>query len=100
GRVMRGDAKSYLVAIGSETRAFVPRGKLFDTKDEGTKNAVVVGDLVRVSLDGDPPGVEEVLPRRNYLPKVASSHDPRQQILFANVDQLFLVSSVAKPTFS
>ena len=100
GRVMRGDAKSYLVAIEGETRSFVPRGKLFDTKDEGVKNTVVVGDLVRVSLDGDPPGVEEVLPRTNYLPRVASSHDPREQILFANVDQLFVVSSVAKPTFS
>ena len=100
GRVMRADAKSYLVAIEGETRSFVPRGKLFDVKDEGDKSPVVVGDMVRVSLDGDPPGVEEVLPRRNYLPRVASSHDPRQQILFANVDQLFLVSSVAKPTFS
>jgi len=100
GRVMRADARSYLVAIEGETRAFVPRGKLFDTKDEGDKSPVVVGDRVRVSLDGDPPGVEEVLPRTNYLPRVASSHDPRQQILFANVDQLFLVSSVAKPTFS
>ena len=100
GRVVRCDAKSYLVTIGGETRAFVPRGKLFDTKDADVKSPVVVGDLVRVSLDGDPPGVEEVLPRRNYLPRVASSHDPRQQILFANVDQLFLVTSVAKPTFS
>lgn len=99
GRVLRGDAKSYLVEIAGETRSFVPRGKLFDSKDEHIKNPVVVGDLVRVSLDGEP-GVEEVLPRRNYLPRVASSHDPRQQILFANVDQLFLVASVAKPTFS
>ena len=100
GRVVRADAKSYLVAVGGETRSFAPRGKLFDVKAEGDKSPVVVGDAVRVSLDGDPPGVEEVLPRRNYLPRVASSHDPRQQILFANVDQLFLVSSVAKPTFS
>ena len=100
GRVVRGDAKSYLVALGGETRSFAPRGKLFEAKDQGDKNPVVVGDLVRVSLDGDPPGVEEVLPRKNYLPRVASSHDPRQQILFANVDQLFLVGSVAKPKFS
>jgi ribosome biogenesis GTPase / thiamine phosphate phosphatase len=100
GRVVRCDAKSYLVTIGGETRAFVPRGKLFDTKDADVKSPVVVGDLVRVSLDGDPPGVEEVLPRKNYLPRVASSHDPRQQILFANVDQLFIVASLAKPTFS
>jgi ribosome biogenesis GTPase len=100
GRVVRADARTYLVEIGGEIRPFVPRGKLFESKDEDVKNPVVVGDLVRVSLDGDPPGVEEVLPRRNYLPRVASSHDPRAQILFANADQLFVVGSVAKPTFS
>jgi ribosome biogenesis GTPase len=100
GRVVRTDARSYLVAIGDETRAFAPRGKLFEAKGAAFKSPVVVGDRVRVSLDGSPPGVEEVLPRTNYLPRVASSHDPRQQILFANVDQLFVVGSVAQPSFS
>ena len=28
------------------------------------------------------------------------SHDPRAQILLANVDQLFVFGSLAKPTFS
>ena len=100
GRVIRGDAKSYQVEIEGEIRAFAPRGKLFEALDANVKNPVVVGDRVRVSLDGDPPGIEEVLPRTNYLPRVASSHDPREQILFANVDQLFVVGSLAKPTFS
>ena len=100
GRVIRGDAKSYQVEIEGEIRAFAPRGKLFEALDKSVKNPVVVGDRVRVSLDGDPPGIEEVLPRTNYLPRVASSHDPREQILFANVDQLFVVGSLAKPTFS
>src|SRR5262249_10811307 len=45
-------------------------------------------------------GIEEVLPRTNWLPRVASSHDPRAQILFANVDQLVVVASVAQPKFS
>jgi ribosome biogenesis GTPase len=31
---------------------------------------------------------------------VASSHDKREQVLFANVDQLFVVASLAKPAFS
>jgi ribosome biogenesis GTPase len=100
GRVVRGDAKLYQVEVDGEVRAFAPRGKLFEDKDENVKNPVVVGDRVRVSLDGDPPGVEEVLARANYLPRIASSHDPREQILFANVDQLFVVGSVAKPKFS
>ena len=100
GRVMRGDARVYHVEIDGETRQFAPRGKLFDDLDEDTKNPVAVGDRVRVMLDGDPPAIEEVLPRRNYLSRIASSHDPREQVLFANVDQLFIISSVAKPTFS
>jgi ribosome biogenesis GTPase len=100
GRVVRGDAKSYQVELDGEVRTFVPRGKLFDELDKGVKNPIAVGDRVRVSLTGDPPGIEAVLPRKNYLPRVASSHDPRQQILFANVDQLLVIASIAKPSFS
>jgi len=100
GRVVRGDAKAYQVELGGEIRTFVPRGKLFETRDRETKNPITVGDRVRVSLDGDPPGIEEVLARTNLLARVASSHDPRAQILFANVDQLFVVTSLAKPKFS
>lgn len=102
GRVVRGDARVYHVEMldTGETRQVAPRGKLFDRLAKGIKNPVTVGDEVLVSLDGDPPGLEEVLPRRNYLPRIASSHDPREQILFSNVDQLFLIASVVSPTFS
>ena len=100
GRVVRTDARVYHVELEGKVRQFAPRGKLFDELDPGVKNPVVVGDFVRVSLDGDPPGVEGLFPRTNYLPRIASSHDPRAQILFANVDQLFVVGSIAKPTFS
>jgi len=105
GRVMRGDARVYHIALGfedgrGEMRTFAPRGKLFDNLGPGLKNPVTVGDRVRVSLEGDPPGLEEVLERTNYLPRIASSHDPREQILFSNVDQLFMIGSVVMPNFS
>jgi len=102
GVVVRGDARVYHVELEEtgETRQFAPRGKLFDNLAENLKNPVAVGDRVRVMLDGDPPALEAVLPRRNYLPRIASSHDPREQILFANVDQLLVIVSVVKPTFS
>jgi len=102
GIVVRGDARVYHIELvdTGETRQFAPRGKLFDDLAENQKNPVAVGDRVRVMLDGDPPAVEAVLPRRNYLPRIASSHDPREQILLANVDQLFVITSVVKPTFS
>ena len=99
GRVIRGDAKVYHVDFDGEVRACAPRGKLFEERGED-KNPIAVGDWVHVSPDGDPPGIEEVLERENYLPRIASSHDPRAQVLFANVDQLFVVGSVAKPRLS
>jgi ribosome biogenesis GTPase len=55
---------------------------------------------VLVDLGGDPLRLTEVLPRRNYLGRTASSHDPREQILAANVDQLLAISSIVKPGFS
>ncbi|MEX1025839.1 MAG: ribosome small subunit-dependent GTPase A [Planctomycetota bacterium] len=100
GTVIRTDAKVVHVDVNGEVRTFAPRGRLFDTLDEEVKNPIAVGDRVTVSLEGDPPGVEAVLPRRNYLPRVASSHDPRAQILFANVDQLIVVGSIGQPGFS
>ncbi len=99
GRIVRADAKVVHVLVAGEVRPFAPRGKLFDSRAD-SKNPLAVGYRVRVSLDGDPPGVEEVLPRKNYLPRVASSHDPRAQVLLANVDQLCVIASVVTPRFS
>jgi len=100
GRVLRGDAKAYdvLTDAGEIVRA-APRGRLFEELGE-VKNPVAVGDRVRVSESGDPLGIEEILPRENSLSKISSSHDPRRQVLFANVDQVILVSSLGKPGFS
>src|SRR5262245_63560586 len=98
GRVVRGDAKAYQVELDGEIRTLVPRGKLFEERDREVKNPIAVGDRVRVSLDGDPPGIEEVLPRTNWLPRVASSHDPRAQMLLTNVDQLVVIAPPAKRT--
>jgi len=75
------------------------RGALFEDL-QGQKNPVAVGDRVRLDLSTDPASLEEVLPRRNYLGRVASSHDPREQVLVANVDQLFVIGSLRSPGFS
>ena len=99
GRVIRVDAKVCHVDLHGEVIQAAPRGALFEDL-KGQKNPIAVGDFVKVSLDGDPVGLEEVHPRRNYLGRTASSHDPREQVLVANVDQLFLVSSLRRPGFS
>lgn len=104
GWVMRADARLVYVKLlegpqAGQIRPCALRGKLWE-EASSSKSPVAVGDRVAVTLDGDPPGVERVEPRRNLLSRVASSHDSRAQILFANVDQLVNVASVVQPKFS
>jgi len=113
GRVVRVDAKVVHVDLdrgpgeaegpGEVTRPervlAKPRGQLLQDL-AGQKNPVAVGDRVELSIDGEGVGLERVLERRNYLGRTASSHDPREQVLVANVDQLFLIGAIKKPGFS
>jgi ribosome biogenesis GTPase len=98
-RVIRVEAKVCIVEADGEQFLAAPRGQLFEDL-EGVKNPLTVGDRVLVSLEGDPVAIERVLPRRNHLSRIASSHDPREQVLVANVDQLLLVGSLSRPGFS
>ena len=99
GRVVRADARLFHVEVDGRTLPAAPRGKLFEELGR-RKNPVAVGDLVRLDVSGTPASIEEVLPRRNYLGRLASAHDPREQVLVANVDQLFVIGSLRKPGFS
>lgn len=99
GRVMRLDAKVAHVDVDGEVRLCATRGKLFENLGTA-KNPVTVGDWVDVDPTGDPQSIEAVHPRTNHLGRVASAHDPREQILFANVDHMYVIASVAKPGFS
>ncbi|MCA9001868.1 MAG: ribosome small subunit-dependent GTPase A, partial [Planctomycetes bacterium] len=99
GRVLRVDAKVVHVDLDGETVQASPRGALFEIRGE-QKNPISVGDFVEVGFDGDPIPVERVLPRRNYLGRVASAHDPREQVLVSNVDQMFIIASLSRPGFS
>jgi len=104
GRVLRTDAKVCHVQIEGRVIQAAPRGILYAQGGEVTeaapKNPVAVGDLVLVDDSTSPAGLESVLPRKNALSRIASSHDPREQILAANVDQLFVVGSIVEPLFS
>ena len=99
GTVVQVDAKQVLVDLEGEVVPAALRGTLFEDLGS-TKNPVAVGDRVRLDEDAEGPAVAEVLPRRNHLSRVASGHDPREQVLFANVDQLLVIGSVRKPGFS
>lgn len=97
GRVIRTDAKVCHVDCEGRVLLVAPRGILFDGVQ---KNPVAVGDVVEIDEATSPASLERVLPRRNWLSRTASSHDPREQVLVSNVDQLLVVASMAKPGFS
>lgn len=99
GRVVRADARVCHVDLEGRFVQAAPRGKLFEDLGED-KNPIAVGDWVEVDTAGNPMGIEAVLERRNSLSRVASSHDPRRQVLFSNVDQVFVVNSLFRPGFS
>ena len=99
GRVIRVDAKVCHVEVDGVELQAAPRGALFENL-EGMKNPVAVGDLVKLDVRSEPAALVEVLQRRNYLSRVASSHDPREQVLAANIDQVLVISAVVKPKFS
>lgn len=99
GRVVRVDAKVCHVEVGDEVLLAAPRGALFESLD-GVKNPIAVGDWVRIDPSTEPASLAEVLPRHNTLSRTASSHDPREQVLAANIDQVMLFASVNKPRFS
>jgi ribosome biogenesis GTPase len=104
GRVIRTDAKVCHVEIEGRVIQAAPRGILYATGGERTgeepKNPVAVGDLVEIDPSSSPASLERVLPRKSWISRIASSHDPREQVLAANVDQLFVIASVKKPLFS
>jgi ribosome biogenesis GTPase len=102
GRVVRTDAKVCHVLVDGRVVQAAPRGILFgeDSVRREQKNPVAVGDEVELDLTSQPAGLERVLPRRNLVSRVASSHDPREQVLAANIEQFAVVGSLAKPGFS
>jgi len=102
--VIRTDAKVCHVEVDGKVVQAAPRGVLYSTGGERTgeepKNPVAVGDMVEVDLSSSPAGLESVLPRKSWLSRIASSHDPREQVLAANVDQVLVIGSLKTPLFS
>lgn len=99
GRVVRTDAKVCHVEVEGRVLQCTPRGILFEA-GAAQKNPIAVGDSVTIDIASDPPSLDAVHERRNWLGRTASSHDPREQVLVANVDRMFVICALAKPDFS
>lgn len=74
----------------------------FRIKDIKTTNPIAVGDIVRFSLvDRDQTGlIEQILPRHNYIIRKATKLSKVSHIISANIDQAWLIVTLAHPRTS
>lgn len=114
GRIVRIESKDYYVLSNQDkiVRCYL-RGKFqkeFELKKDKlfTLDIAAVGDFVKFSMNEDGPGaIEKIEERKNHIsrkaPKIkgASYRGQRlEQIVCANVDNLFIVTSIKKPSFN
>ncbi|WKZ70625.1 MAG: ribosome small subunit-dependent GTPase A [Melioribacteraceae bacterium] len=114
GRIVRIESKDYYVLSDQDkiVRCYL-RGKFqkeFELKKDKlfTLDIAAVGDFVKFSKNEDGTGaIEKIEERKNHIsrkaPKIkgASYRGQRlEQIVCANVDNLFIVTSIKKPSFN
>jgi ribosome biogenesis GTPase len=93
GRVISIDGNGILVSLDGEERLCSARGRLKQGKSRQT-TLVVLGDLVRV----DGTSITAVEPRRSLLARADNLRRRNQQLIAANVDQVFIVVSLLVPS--
>jgi len=98
GRVLRSTGSSYLVRLdeGGQINCTV-RGK-FRLDEEKTTNPVAVGDSVIVEFTEGV--ITEILPRTNYISRQSPRQKAARHIIASNIDQAFLIATIAQPRTS
>lgn len=99
GTVIRNTGSSYIVRTDD--------GKLFESRVKGnfrlkgirTTNPVAVGDGVTIRLggEGELAFITAIDDRRNYIIRKASNLSKQSHILAANIDQVLLFFTIARP---
>ena len=99
GTVVKTAGSGYWVrsADGKTIQECKIKGK-FRLKGIRTTNPVAVGDEVTViPAEGGLSYISEIHPRKNYIIRKASNLSKESHILAANIDQAFLVATIAMP---
>jgi len=100
GTVLRSTGSFYDVLTDDGTKITCKvRGKI---RLEGIKesNPVAVGDRVAFTLDSDLGSITDILPRTNHILRQSVKKTGHAHVLAANVDQAFLVVTIASPRTS
>jgi len=102
GIVTKSTGSWYTVKLDDGTRVECRlRGK-FRTGEIRTTNPVAVGDRVRITMEaGKHTGViSEIIPRHNYMIRRSIKLSKASHIIAANIDQAWLVTTLAMPRTS
>lgn len=100
GRIIKSTGKWYKVDSDNEIYDCRLPGRFRLQKKEVT-NPIAVGDVVIFQLEDDGTGViQEILPRKNYVPRQATFGRRGEQILAANIDRAWVVQSTRDPKFN
>lgn len=100
GRIIKSTGKWY--KVDSENKIYNCRlpGK-FRLKKKDVTNPVAVGDYVTFQLENDETGViQDITPRKNYIPRQATFGRRGEQVLAANIDRAWVVQSIRDPKFN
>ncbi|MDX2002638.1 MAG: ribosome small subunit-dependent GTPase A [Chitinophagales bacterium] len=101
GKVMRSTGSWYVVMTEDGHLHNCRLKGRFRLDDHKKSNPVAVGDDVEVSKDEHHDVViSKILPRNNYISRQSPRHMQSRNIIAANLDQAFLVATVANPRTS
>ena len=93
---------SWYIVLSEEEKVLECRIKgLFRTKGIKTTNPITVGDKVEFELEDDGRGVIHVIAdRKNYIIRKSINLSKQSHIIAANMDQAFLIVTLAMPRTS
>jgi ribosome biogenesis GTPase / thiamine phosphate phosphatase len=94
--VLYGNGTDYTVDTCGEEYTAHLKGKLLHTTKR-SHHPVCPGDNVRIDIVGSEPVISSVLPRKNKISRPANYGIRKEQVIAANIDTLFLVTSVFSP---
>src|SRR5882672_4579583 len=87
-----------LVTDAGETLEATVRGRFMGAR-KALGNALVVGDRACLTFERERAVVHDVVARRNVFSRRAAGERPEEQVVAANLDQVVVVTSLARPEF-
>lgn len=102
GLIIRNTGSHYVALTEDDTEVKAKAKGNFRIKGIRTTNPIAVGDHVELQIptDGTPAYITAIEPRSNYIIRRSSNLSKESHIIAANIDQAFLIATLAHPLTS